>query len=856
MRFHKTEIAQVVEGVSMAPSNLSTVLSNPNIMIGFEAEFNLTDKFDDVLKESADKLDFGNFGEDEITKGKLKDVLSDGSVFVSLVRTDVVTSIQSNMYGSKGYSFGFTLFGRALRALGTLQDRIGYGAINFPLKNRKGTWDSLVAQCSKQGYQELQAMIAEGAEGAVYAPNVTAGKMVDSLAVIARVMKSGDTNEFDGPEYTSADEDVFFEISGIVERYMLSALNEKDFTAMCEMFASANVSDDKRKEAVDYVRAELISPNLQYIEGAVRAEFRKHFNVADDSMDALFEPNANNPDKLSIFSQGIQAGTRMGVRKTSDTNFRTMVDVAFSKGLGRVMLGDAFTSPITNGFDGAGVSDDIMIELYTAGFGGSESSRFSDAVRGVQRAKLTEEPIMDNLPDDLVYGVLAQAFTKATGYKIAGVSTRYGGTNKIADGYTGWYIEKDGEGPEFISPPMPVKEAMTAMRKMMEFIRTCGESTSKNGFHVSVSCKGKKLDDYDVFKLMLFLGDRYLLDMFKRTGNQYTDEQTDKFAKALYSELDYDGDIADDKFDAKMAAMFSNTKKFNNIMLTNGSVTSKYRAFNLVKLLENPENPYIEFRIMGNEGYENKSTDIANTMLRYAFVIDLATNPETEKAEYHKKAYSFWQGLRPYFTTKPAPVSTKRPIPALPVWNITGKYHGEEFVLVPKAIVETAKNSFVGAYGTILEGLAAGKMTKPDYDDVYKGLVYAILYFVKRGTLNAVEKDMFRTYIQYALFNRTTRVTERDHMKAGGRCAQWFENMMDIHQKSTRTHEETLAVMKDDNRDYAYIIDIMEVIGVTTDDFGKDGETVVHLYNVHEWRMPENLNKLLKYLQMDKGYTL
>lgn len=183
-----------------------------------------------------------------------------------------------------------------------------------------------------------------------------------------------------------------------------------------------------------------------------------------------------------------------------------------------------------------------------------------------------------------------------------------------------WGLKEDisikPAGAELVSPPLPVEEAISAMYDVLDQIDGKELFTNNStGLHINVSVP--EPDQIDLLKLLLFMGEGYVLDMFNRKGNKYTKPLLDEVVKYLKTR---EGDI-NKTIDAINAFMVENAHH--------------YRTIDINKLAKG----YLEFRAGGNAGYEDKGKDIEDLIRRYVRIITLASDPDAEREAYLKKLY-------------------------------------------------------------------------------------------------------------------------------------------------------------------------------------------------------------------------
>jgi Putative amidoligase enzyme len=226
---------------------------------------------------------------------------------------------------------------------------------------------------------------------------------------------------------------------------------------------------------------------------------------------------------------------------------------------------------------------------------------------------------------------LEQNFSEFTGYSVTTHREYHGATRRTGV----WILEPDtsievdkGEiasGVELVSPPMPVDAALTALNKFWNWADDIDAWTNRScGFHFGVSLEGKDSSDIDVIKLLLFLGDDYVLKLFGRTFNQYT--------KGTLKNIRLELDKPENNIDGILTNIKQGVTKLAISSIRNMiSKTNKHVSVNI-------KPKYIEFRAAGGN-YIEKRELITNTLYRYIRAMAIAADPEAEKNEYSKKLY-------------------------------------------------------------------------------------------------------------------------------------------------------------------------------------------------------------------------
>jgi hypothetical protein len=216
---------------------------------------------------------------------------------------------------------------------------------------------------------------------------------------------------------------------------------------------------------------------------------------------------------------------------------------------------------------------------------------------------------------------------------------------KVSSGYHNatrregqWIVEPDtslrpddGEdfGLEIVSPPMPLLQALEQLQAVTDWANSPYGSAYTNdstGLHMGVSVPYKG-GDVDYLKLILFLGDEYVLQSFGREANSYTKSAMKKFRENIQ------GGRADPA--GAMALMKSNLIEFAYREIQKGVGTGKYTSAHI-------QDGYIEFRSAGGDWLAEGDAEpgkLENTMLRYARAMQIAADPSAERREFAKKLY-------------------------------------------------------------------------------------------------------------------------------------------------------------------------------------------------------------------------
>ena len=227
-------------------------------------------------------------------------------------------------------------------------------------------------------------------------------------------------------------------------------------------------------------------------------------------------------------------------------------------------------------------------------------------------------------------------FRRTTGYK-ARASSGYHGASRDE---TTWIFEPDSSldnpdddgdgGIELVSPPMNLEDGLAALENVFDWAKSNSYYTNRStGFHIGVSIPNQTMENIDHLKVIMLLGDEYVLKAFNRAGSRWTKSSFDQAKREVR------GRNAKKNVPAildKMRGGLQDIAKaeINKLLVPRGD---RYVSVNI-------KPNYIEFRSAGGNYFEQYE-EIRKTMLRYVRVIGAAADSEDAKQEYQKKLYKF-----------------------------------------------------------------------------------------------------------------------------------------------------------------------------------------------------------------------
>ena len=193
------------------------------------------------------------------------------------------------------------------------------------------------------------------------------------------------------------------------------------------------------------------------------------------------------------------------------------------------------------------------------------------------------------------------------------------------DGDSGW------RGVEWVSPPKPLSEILKDLRQIKKWSTEYGcETNESTGLHINVSIPSAmrgSLDKLDFVKLVLFLGDDYILQQFGRQGNHFCASQFQKLQNKI--ENGYDSK----KQSELMIQMRKDLNGEASRMLATAT-TPKYSSINV-----HSAGNYIEFRSPGGDWLNTPIEQLENTIRRFVVALEIAVTEGKFKKEYGKKLY-------------------------------------------------------------------------------------------------------------------------------------------------------------------------------------------------------------------------
>ena len=229
----------------------------------------------------------------------------------------------------------------------------------------------------------------------------------------------------------------------------------------------------------------------------------------------------------------------------------------------------------------------------------------------------TEYPSAESASEK-VYGAIARSMNSDLGLKaiVPGDARRkYDPKSRIWLVTEDTSIEGKGMGVEIISPPTPLGQALNDLESVFGWmIDKDIETNISTGFHANLSLPN--IQDVDLVKLVLFMGESHVLKQFDRIANSYTNPQI----RSIINSIAHGHSLP--------------TEANEMIALAKKSLSeSKYASVNISKMRYG----YLEFRMVGNSNYHKDFAKIKDTILRFVSALEIACDKDAERNLYLKK---------------------------------------------------------------------------------------------------------------------------------------------------------------------------------------------------------------------------
>lgn len=178
----------------------------------------------------------------------------------------------------------------------------------------------------------------------------------------------------------------------------------------------------------------------------------------------------------------------------------------------------------------------------------------------------------------------------------------------------------DGVSAEILTPPQPVVKTISDMKRLFSlFDENNIETNNACGLHINIGTWGEEYNSVDWLKFMVVLNSKFVLKEFGRSNNMFaTDRLRDITISLKHNDVNlYNTSVQD----------------INSFVL---SKLDKMSAINFQKLVNIPNNRYIEVRAAGGADYHKNPDKIEKLIKRIIRSLEIASDPNAYKNEYLK----------------------------------------------------------------------------------------------------------------------------------------------------------------------------------------------------------------------------
>jgi len=187
----------------------------------------------------------------------------------------------------------------------------------------------------------------------------------------------------------------------------------------------------------------------------------------------------------------------------------------------------------------------------------------------------------------------------------------------------------DDAGVEIVSPPMPLAETQSQLSELISWLKSNRAYTNEStGLHMGVSLPDA---DIDYVKLVLFTGDRYMLEQFERSYNTYARSALEKLEDQVKYSRDPRGAFSKIDIPEAMKLIRKGLATMASHLVRGRVGNEKYTSIHIKK-------GYIEFRIAGGE-WLDRAEQAELALLRFARAYTIAADQDAERKEYLQKLY-------------------------------------------------------------------------------------------------------------------------------------------------------------------------------------------------------------------------
>jgi hypothetical protein len=237
---------------------------------------------------------------------------------------------------------------------------------------------------------------------------------------------------------------------------------------------------------------------------------------------------------------------------------------------------------------------------------------------------------------------LAEIMTDILGAEVVGCDSYHGCQGDKGKKYVVEFdssLDNGGDefkGVELVSPALPLEEMIAQIDNVKRMANKLNCFTDEStGLHMNISLNNVDLESIDYVKLVLFLGDKYVLDSFDRSTNAYCKSAMAHLESYMQSYSYGPNTMKLEVLELLQKSLSTIASRiiFQQLPSNRGSVN--------VAHISNMDlaSRRIEFRSPGGDWISTDSKKLISTINRFVVALDIACDPSKHQREYAKKLY-------------------------------------------------------------------------------------------------------------------------------------------------------------------------------------------------------------------------
>jgi hypothetical protein len=245
---------------------------------------------------------------------------------------------------------------------------------------------------------------------------------------------------------------------------------------------------------------------------------------------------------------------------------------------------------------------------------------------------------LDDTAIEKAYEKLSRRLYNTFGYECQ-ICLKHSNDTKSSE----WVIEPDGSidtrsneiAVELVSPVFDLQDGVNALRNILSYIDKSDDlsTNSSTALHVNLSIKGKKLEDYDYLKMLIFYDESFVAKLFNRENNTY--------AKLIKSSIKTKPRFNEPRFDL---TNFSRDKGqlLNDLKQSGFKIANEFGKYYSIHLRSSNDGIF-EFRSIGGDMYDTETKTIIRQVTNMAYLLQIGSDPNQLADDYIRKVVKLAQ---------------------------------------------------------------------------------------------------------------------------------------------------------------------------------------------------------------------